>query len=362
MFKDFEWEECDVVDSNDKDMTLKVADGTIKRVQRKDMRFHYRNPTAVELEHDFLKLPNLDEPNILHSLRQRYWAKQVYSYTGPILIAVNPWQRRDIYSPMMMEAFREGKQTSPHIFDISFKAFRMLQNECRSQCVLISGESGSGKTESTKYVLQVLTAASDNRSGSSASIEQQVMLTNPVLEAFGNAKTLRNDNSSRFGKWVSVHFEQKGNIVGAEIKTYLLEKARVVHQGEGERNYHIFYQCCECASGDKMLSQLGIKSAMEYEVTKTMLKANNTDDTKNFASTKQARTTSAMSVIDIECVNNALPILQACQSYFPDSLAAHVTSHVHLKFRRRAPVCDTLLVGHRSPDLTEHFSRRILAS
>jgi len=288
MFKDFEWQECEVVDSNDVELEVKVAGGAAKKVKRKDVQFHYRNPTAVELESDFLKLPQLDEPNILHSLRCRYWAKEVYSYTGPILIAVNPWQRRDIYTPKIMEGFKSGAQTGPHIFDIASKAFRALHNDRKNQCVLISGESGSGKTESTKYVLQVLTAASDNRSGSSASIEQQVMLTNPVLEAFGNAKTLRNDNSSRFGKWISVHFERKGNVAGAEIQTYLLEKARVVHQGEGERNYHIFYQVCECATADKMLGELDISSASAYNITKTTLKANNTDDTKNFQATKQA--------------------------------------------------------------------------
>jgi myosin heavy subunit len=148
----------------------------------------------------------------------------------------------EIYNINVLEAYKAGKQKAPHIFGVASKAYSALVGNRKNQCILISGESGAGKTESTKYVLQVLTAVGENRTGSSAAIEQQIMLTNPVLEAFGNAKTLRNDNSSRFGKWINVHFDRKGTIAGAEIKTYLLEKARVIHQTPGERNYHIFYQ------------------------------------------------------------------------------------------------------------------------
>ena len=110
----------------------------------------------------------------------------------------------EIYNINVLEAYKGGKQTAPHIFGVAGKAYSALVNNRKNQCILISGESGAGKTESTKYVLQVLTAVGENRTGSSAAIEQQIMLTNPVLEAFGNAKTLRNDNSSRFGKWINV--------------------------------------------------------------------------------------------------------------------------------------------------------------
>lgn len=290
LLKDFEWLECEVADSSADHLSLRIEGGAPRTLQRKDLRFYYRNPAAVEKSPDFLTLPNLDEPNILHSLRCRYWANEVYSYTGPILIAVNPWQLRQIYTPEALEAYRCGTSSGPHIFDIASKALKALHANHKSQCVLISGESGSGKTENTKYVLQVLTASpGSNKSGStSTSIEQQVMLTNPVLEAFGNAKTLRNDNSSRFGKWISVNFDSKGKVKGAEISTYLLEKARVVTQGEGERNYHIFYQVCECASENKMLADLNIGPASSYKVVKTTLRANNTDDRANFADTKQA--------------------------------------------------------------------------
>lgn len=178
-FRDGEWEECDVVNSNQQQLSLRLASGEQRTVNRNQCQFAYRNPSAVEAADDFLTLPNLDEPNILHSLRVRYWKGIVYSYTGPILIAVNPWRAVDIYNINMLEGFKAGKHKSPHIFGVATKAFKDLMANRKNQCILISGESGAGKTESTKYVLQVLTVAGDIRTGASASIEQQVMLTNP---------------------------------------------------------------------------------------------------------------------------------------------------------------------------------------
>ena len=343
-FKDADWSECEVIESTETQFTLKLKGG-IKKVARTECLFCYRNPSAVEANADFLTLPNLDEPNILHSLRVRYWKEQVYSYTGPILIAVNPWKRVDSYNSTILELHKSGGTKDPHIFGVASKALRELMNSKKNQCILISGESGSGKTESTKYVLQVLTTSGE-KTASKNGVEQQVMSTNPgplgmhpsppgphgrllcahartraapgepataacgrgalrkhdaahgshdgeggghtaphlentarstaqstvcvcvrvcvcvcvcgdggggggvwvgdlaaaVLEAFGNAKTVRNDNSSRFGKWINVHFDRRSAVTGAEIKTYLLEKARVVQQAADERNYHIFYQ------------------------------------------------------------------------------------------------------------------------
>ena len=187
-----------------------------------------------------------------------------------------------------MESYKAGKVKAPHIFGVAAKAYSALTKKRKNQCILISGESGAGKTESTKYVLQVLTAVGENRTGSSAAIEQQIMLTNPVLEAFGNAKTLRNDNSSRFGKWINVHFDRKGTIAGAEVKTYLLEKARVIHQTAGERNYHIFYQVCAASKRDKMLQDLGCSAAEVFNYSKKCTTAHGHDDEKSFDRTKQA--------------------------------------------------------------------------
>jgi myosin-5 len=149
-----------------------------------------------------------------------------------------------------------------------------MLHEGSSQCVLVSGESGAGKTESAKYVLQVLTVAGQQEEMEKAqplkrrSVAEQIMLGNPVLEAFGNAKTLRNDNSSRFGKWIEIAFEG-GKVVGAEVKTYLLEKSRVVAQSAGERNFHVFYDLCTAAvAGEESLEGLGLGAASEYAATK----------------------------------------------------------------------------------------------
>jgi myosin heavy subunit len=182
-FSDSVWEECDVLNSSASELSLRLKSGEVRNINRTQAQFCYRNPSAVEQADDFLSLPNLDEPNILHSLRVRYWARHVYSNTGPILIAVNPWRDVDIYNINMLEAYKAGKAKGPHIFGLATKAFRALMSTRNNQCVLISGESGSGKTESTKFVLQVLTAVGENRTGASASIEQQVMLTNPGVFA-----------------------------------------------------------------------------------------------------------------------------------------------------------------------------------
>ena len=283
------WEECVIKDSDVTSMTLIMANGTLEQFKRKDIKFCYRNPTALEGSEDFLNLPHLDEPNILHSLRVRYSAGEVYSYTGPILIAVNPWQNVDhLYKISIMESYQTHRATAPHIWDVATKAYDALVSKRKGQCILIAGESGACKTESTKKVLSVLTASGENRTKASASIEQQIMLTNPVLESFGNAKTLRNDNSSRFGKWISVRFDRKGTIAGAKITTYLLEKARVTGQMEQERNYHIFYQLCKTSVDNKMLKDLCFQDPSAFNYTKTWLDAMNTDDVKEFGCTKAA--------------------------------------------------------------------------
>ena len=176
-FKDAEWLECDILESTTENFTLKMKDRT-RKVPRAECTLCYRNPSNLEANADFLTLPNLDEPNILHSLRIRYWQGQVYSYTGPILIAVNPWKQVDIYNSATMEMHKSGERRDPHIFGVASNALRELMRTRKNQCILISGESGSGKTESTKYVLQVLTTSGEKASAK-GTMEQQVMSTNP---------------------------------------------------------------------------------------------------------------------------------------------------------------------------------------
>eukprot|EP00545_Synedropsis_sp_CCMP1620_P000127 CAMPEP_0119012202 /NCGR_PEP_ID=MMETSP1176-20130426/6142_1 /TAXON_ID=265551 /ORGANISM="Synedropsis recta cf, Strain CCMP1620" /LENGTH=1668 /DNA_ID=CAMNT_0006965121 /DNA_START=239 /DNA_END=5245 /DNA_ORIENTATION=+ len=221
------------------------------------------------LDDDLITLPHLHEPALLHAVSERFFDGKIYTWTGPILIAVNPFQRLPLYTSEILESYRrEGLLRSqglgdgdsslgPHVYAIADRAYRQMMGEQRkSQAVLISGESGAGKTESTKIVMLYLTTlgagGSTNTSNTTAvgelSIMERVLQSNPVLEAFGNARTLRNDNSSRFGKFIELGFNRAGHLMGAKVQTYLLEKVRVAFHASGERNYHMFYQILRGAS------------------------------------------------------------------------------------------------------------------
>lgn len=176
---------------------------------------------------------------------------------------MNPYQILPIYTAEQIKLYKERKigELPPHIFAIGDNAYASMRRYGQDQCIVISGESGAGKTESTKLILQYLAAISGKHSW----IEQQILEANPILEAFGNAKTVRNDNSSRFGKYIDIHFNSSGVIEGAKIEQYLLEKSRIVSQNPDERNYHIFY--CLLAGlnkDDKRKLDLGDASQYRY--------------------------------------------------------------------------------------------------
>ncbi|KAJ1605920.1 myosin'myosin' [Cryptosporidium canis] len=219
---------------------------------------------------DLCELTHLHQPSILHAINTRFDLDKIYTYTGPILIAVNPYRRLEgFYSLEMIQRFRSAGDAAsvPHVFGVANKAYSGVCSQRMSQTILISGESGAGKTETTKFVLQFLTvvggsAQSGRGSGlgsRGSSVEDQIIQSNPLLEAFGNSQTLRNNNSSRFGKFIEVQFADSASARGGEpgadplvissacINTYLLEKVRVCHQQKGERNFHIFYQLCSAA-------------------------------------------------------------------------------------------------------------------
>jgi hypothetical protein len=193
----------------------------------------------------------LDDPNeaaIVYNLRERFRTNKIYTWVGAsksVLTSVNPFKMLPLYGPDIIQDYMHPGPTrgrEPHVFSIANSSFRTMQLKENNHAILISGESGAGKTEATKQVLSFLADAA----GSEDNVEQRILMANPVLEAYGNAKTLRNNNSSRFGKWIEVHFDRLGrSITSASIENFLLEKSRVVCQQKNERNYHIFYQLCQ---------------------------------------------------------------------------------------------------------------------
>ncbi|CEP02434.1 hypothetical protein PBRA_009018, partial [Plasmodiophora brassicae] len=213
----------------------------------KGVDLHPVNTNAFSQNYDDLvMLQEANEPMIVHCLGKRFRDDQIYTNVGTILIAVNPYRDLGLYSPMKIEQYKNrGRQElPPHVFVVADQAYRGLLESGRDQSVIISGESGAGKTEATKQCLQYLAECA----GSNNDVEQRILLANPILEAFGNAKTVRNSNSSRFGKYIEVFFGTSSRIVGSSNTNYLLEKSRVVSQNAGERNYHVFFQLCRGAS------------------------------------------------------------------------------------------------------------------
>uniref|UniRef100_A0A8D0FCL3 Myosin IH n=1 Tax=Strix occidentalis caurina TaxID=311401 RepID=A0A8D0FCL3_STROC len=209
---------------------------------------------------DFVLLDShTSETAFLNNLRKRYQENLIYTYIGTLLVSVNPYKELDIYTVTQMQLYRGVNffELPPHLYAIADNAYRVMCSEYNNHFILISGESGAGKTEASKKILQYY-AVTCPTTEQLQIVRDRLLLSNPVLEAFGNAKTLRNDNSSRFGKYMDIQFDFKGAPVGGHILSYLIEKSRVVHQNHGERNFHIFYQLLE--GGDKdLLCWLGLE-------------------------------------------------------------------------------------------------------
>lgn len=236
------------------------------------------NPGKFDKADDMAELTHLNEPSVVHNLQQRYQADLIYTYSGLFLVAVNPYAPLPIYGKDYINIYkgRSREETKPHIFSMADEAFRNLVDEGMNQSILVTGESGAGKTENTKKVIQYLAsvATSDTpkaRSGSrqQSNLSEQILRANPILEAFGNAQTVRNNNSSRFGKFIRIEFTRSGQIAGAYIDWYLLEKSRVVHINSHERNYHVFYQLLRGVDGpmrkDFLLEGMDLE---DFEYTK----------------------------------------------------------------------------------------------
>uniref|UniRef100_A0A8C1YYW3 Myosin IXAb n=1 Tax=Cyprinus carpio TaxID=7962 RepID=A0A8C1YYW3_CYPCA len=200
---------------------------------------------------DLCALPDLNERTLLENLRGRFRQEKIYTYVGGILIVVNPFKFLPIYNPKYVKMYdkqRLGK-LEPHIYAVADAAYHAMLQRRRNQCIVISGESGSGKTQSTNFLIHHLTALSQK--GFASGVEQIILGAGPVLEAFGNAKTAHNNNSSRFGKFIQVNYQESGTVRGAYVEKYLLEKSRLVYQEHNERNYHVFYYLLAGASEEE---------------------------------------------------------------------------------------------------------------
>ncbi|GLU14293.1 hypothetical protein SLE2022_308710 [Rubroshorea leprosula] len=240
---------------------------------------------------DMTKLSYLHEPGVLQNLATRYELNEIYTYTGNILIAVNPFQRLPhLYDSHMMEQYKGAAfgELSPHVFAVADAAYRAMINEGKSNSILVSGESGAGKTETTKMIMRYLAFLGGRSGVEGRTVEQQVLESNPVLEAFGNAKTVRNNNSSRFGKFVEIQFDENGRISGAAIRTYLLERSRVCQISYPERNYHCFYLLCAAPPEDIERYKLGSPKAFHYLNQSHCHELDGVNDAHEYLATRRA--------------------------------------------------------------------------
>ena len=191
-------------------------------------------------------LTYLNDASVFHNLEVRYKQKLIYTYSGLFCVVVNPYKRYPIYTVRVVGLYlgKRKNEVPPHLWAVTETAYRNMLVNKKNQSMLITGESGAGKTENTKKVIAylALVATSTKKAGKKVSLEDQIVATNPIMESYGNAKTARNDNSSRFGKFIRIHFNMQGKLAGCDIQSYLLEKSRITQQQEVERSYHIFYQ------------------------------------------------------------------------------------------------------------------------
>ncbi|XP_059822882.1 unconventional myosin-Ib isoform X2 [Hypanus sabinus] len=239
---------------------------------------------------DCVLLEPLTEDTFLENLKKRFDHSEIYTYIGSVVISVNPYRPLPIYTPAKVEEYRNRNfyELSPHIYALADEAYRSLRDQDKDQCILITGESGAGKTEASKLVMSYV-AAVCGKGAEVNQVKEQLLQSNPVLEAFGNAKTVRNDNSSRFGKYMDIEFDFKGDPLGGVISNYLLEKSRVVKQPRGERNFHIFYQLLS-GSSDDLLRQLKLERDFNHYnyLGLDSAEVNGLDDAANFRTVKNA--------------------------------------------------------------------------
>ncbi|XP_077338569.1 myosin-15 [Lithobates pipiens] len=291
--------EAEIKETGAGKVTVELADGKTVVVKEGDVQ--QMNPPKFDMIEDMAMLTHLNEASVLSNLRKRYASWMIYTYSGLFCVTVNPYKALPVYKTEVVTAYK-GKRRSeapPHIFSVADNAYNDMLRNRENQSMLITGESGAGKTVNTKRVIQyfaTVAAIGDPSSKKNqpatktgGTLEDQIIQANPALEAFGNAKTLRNDNSSRFGKFIRIHFGTTGKLSSADIEIYLLEKSRVIFQQPGERSYHIFYQI---TSGKKSeLQDMLLVTTNPYDFhfsSQGVVTVDNLDDGEEFLATDQA--------------------------------------------------------------------------
>ncbi|XP_040297568.1 myosin-11 isoform X2 [Bufo bufo] len=240
------FEAASIKEEKGDEVLIELENGKKATISKDDVQ--KMNPPKFSKVEDMAELTCLNEASVLHNLRERYFSGLIYTYSGLFCVVVNPYKALPIYSEKIIDMYKGKKrhEMPPHIYAIADNAYRSMLQDREDQSILCTGESGAGKTENTKKVIQYLAVVASSHKGKkdttiTGELEKQLLQANPILEAFGNAKTVKNDNSSRFGKFIRINFDVSGFIVGANIETYLLEKSRAIRQARDERTFHIFY-------------------------------------------------------------------------------------------------------------------------
>ncbi|KAL4566850.1 hypothetical protein LXL04_030975 [Taraxacum kok-saghyz] len=287
-----QWELAKIKSTVGDEASVMLLDGSVMTVSTGDLL--PANPEVLDGVDDLVELGYLNEPSVLHNLQYRYARDEIYSKAGPVLLAINPFKDVQIYGDDYVTAYRERILDNPHVYATADTAYNNMMKDGKNQSIIVGGESGSGKTETAKFALQYL--ASVGGDSADMAMASKIIHTSCILEAFGNAKTSRNCNSSRFvssipflGKLIDVNYNPEGTISGACIKTLLLEKSRVSHLSRGERSFHIFYQMCAGAP-PAFKDRLNLKLASEYKFLNQSgcLKINGFDDAHNFEKLMEA--------------------------------------------------------------------------
>ncbi|XP_056673507.1 myosin-10 isoform X2 [Monodelphis domestica] len=298
------FEAASIKEERGDEVMVELAENGKKAMVNKD-DIQKMNPPKFSKVEDMAELTCLNEASVLHNLKDRYYSGLIYTYSGLFCVVINPYKNLPIYSENIIEMYRGKKrhEMPPHIYAISESAYRCMLQDREDQSILCTGESGAGKTENTKKVIQYLAHVASSHKGRKdhnippespkpvkhqAKLERQLLQANPILESFGNAKTVKNDNSSRFGKFIRINFDVTGYIVGANIETYLLEKSRAVRQAKDERTFHIFYQLLSGA-GEHLKSDLLLEGFNNYRfLSNGYIPIPGQQDKDNFQETMEA--------------------------------------------------------------------------